>query len=97
MSESVKAAPAAGAAKADDPLTALAKDIYARLAAARYGAAGGGGAAPDAKELAKLSLQLANAFLQAYEEVNAEALAAERRRQSFSADDLDIESLIGRK
>ncbi|MCX7962031.1 MAG: hypothetical protein N2653_10735 [Burkholderiales bacterium] len=79
-------------AKADDPVTALAKDIFARLAAATYG--GGKAGEADAKELGKLSLRLAAAFMQAWEEANAEALAAERKRRSFSADDLDIESLL---
>ncbi|MDW8467914.1 MAG: hypothetical protein RML56_01770 [Burkholderiales bacterium] len=80
------------APKADDPVTALAKDIFARLAAATF--AGGKASEADAKELGKLSLRLAAAFMQAWEEVNAEALAAERKRRSFSADDLDIESLL---
>jgi hypothetical protein len=94
MSEHGTPAQAAPAAKGDDPVTALAKDIFARLAAAAYAGAGGAASGPDAKELGKLSLRLAAAFMQAYEEVNAEALAAERKRQSFSADDLDIESLL---
>lgn len=94
MSEHGTSAPAAAAPKADDPVIALAKEIFARLAAAAYASRPAGEAGPDPKELGKLSLRLASAFIAAYEEVNAEALAAERKRQSFSADDLDIESLL---
>ncbi|MEW5862991.1 MAG: hypothetical protein AB1773_05285 [Pseudomonadota bacterium] len=94
MSEHGIPVQSASAVKGDDPVTALAKEIFARLAAATYATAGGAAAGADAKELGKLSLKLAAAFMQAYEEVNAEALAAERKRQSFSADDLDIESLL---
>jgi hypothetical protein len=89
---------AAPAAKAEDPVQALAKQIFTELAGRIYGADGGGaGKGPDPKELGKLSLRLADAFMQAYAEVNAAILEAERKRQSFSADDLDIDSLLKKK
>lgn len=48
---------------------------------------------PAPKPLALLSFKLAEAFLQADAEVNAAALAAERARNTFKAEDLDLASL----
>ena len=48
---------------------------------------------PAPKQLALMSFKLAEAFQQADAEVNATALAIERARNTFKAEDLDLASL----
>lgn len=48
---------------------------------------------PAPKPLALMSFKLAEAFQQADAEVNAAALAVERARNTFKAEDLDLASL----
>lgn len=74
----------------------IALKIYIELAGLTYAYTDAGGTErkrPAPKQLALMSFKLAEAFEQANAEVNAAALAAERARNTFKAEDLDLASL----
>ncbi len=74
----------------------IALKIYIEIAGLTYSYTDAGATErkrPAPKQLALLSFKLAEAFLQADAEVNAAALAVERARNTFKAEDLDLASL----
>ena len=45
---------------------------------------------PDPKAVAMMSFKLAEAFIQAHEQINAAIIAEAKKRSSFSFDDFDL-------
>jgi hypothetical protein len=89
-------APAGVAPGAADITREIALKIYIGLAGQTYAYTDGDGTErkrPAPKQLALMSFKLAEAFQQADAEVNAAALAVERARNTFKAEDLDLASL----
>jgi hypothetical protein len=84
---------AAAAPKAEDPIKVLARQIYISLAAQSYAGSAETKGKPEPKALGKLSFQLASAFYAADSEINAEAIAVEKSRNTFTAADLDLGSI----
>jgi hypothetical protein len=83
-------APTPAPAKPEDPVKALARQIYISLAAQTYAGSADAKGKPDPKLLGKLSFQLAAGFIAADEEINAEVIAKEKARNNFNVDDLDL-------
>lgn len=84
------------AQSAEEITRAIALKIYIEVAGLTYSyadAAATDRKRPAPKQLALLSFKLAEAFIQADAEVNAAAMAVERARNTFKAEDLDLASL----
>lgn len=89
-------APAGNAPTVADITREIALKIYIGIAGHTYSYTDPDGTdrkRPAPKQLALMSFKLAEAFQQADAEVNAAALAAERARNTFKAEDLDLASL----
>ncbi len=97
MSGSAPAQSATGEAPTAAEITReIALRIYIGLAGQTYSYTDSDSAErkrPAPKQLALMSFKLAEAFQQADAEVNATALAIERARNTFKAEDLDLASL----
>ena len=81
------------APKPEDPIKTLARQIYISLAAQSYAGSSDLNGKPEPKALGKISFQLASAFYAADSEINAEAIALEKSRNTFTAADLDLGSI----
>ncbi len=80
-------APAAGPAIPQDPVRDLALQIYVQIAGNVFK---GQQPMPDPKAVAMMSFKLAEAFIQAHQEINAAIIAEAKKRSSFSFDDFDL-------
>jgi len=76
----------------EDPVKTLAKEIFISLSAATYAGSASSEGKAEPKQVGKLAFHLAQAFFEADAEINAEAIAAEKRRSNFNLDDLDLGS-----
>lgn len=76
--------------KQEDPIKVLAREIYIALAAATFAGSATTEGKPTPKDVGKLSFALAHGFIAADAEINAEAIAIEKRRTNFNMDDLDL-------